>query len=493
MTRRDLLRTAVVKTNPYWPFSVLNKVPYTLALKAIIQMCRQFPEVKSLYLRHGLTRKDWVPALSDIDLTLIIESRLSLTEELTSLRSFWSRYARLKKSFPMLGEVDILDEESLDSWAKFTIRGYEIKDWQLIYGQETAHSTYMPSSTRLTFDALNYSLLCYRTFLLKRFYQQDPLPYLTVLEMQRVVTKILQYAHYGDEADHCGYSAVTRSHEKAEMLGSIFSAWEASIHRWDPSRALLGTAKGTEEYPSGSEHRTLRIAKQALTPGQRPLPDEAIKSILEAYDTSIVIVHDALDAARIRACLETVSHTFARREPAPLLVGASVFRYMLQFCTPFLYTHLSTCGEIVYGKDVLADLEPPQASFFIHSVLEQMPTILAFPRSRKVIVPPNSAWFSEREVVSLVERALFVKLYLETGRIKPRYHELLAESRQRYAHYYGAMQTLQERIGSLKEEAACGELFRLLRNLVNDIHHQMKNSAASTNLFPHEETGASFR
>jgi hypothetical protein len=491
MTHRDLVRTAVVKTNPYWPFSILNKVPYTLALKAFIQMCQQFPEVKSLYLRHGLTRKDWVPALSDIDLTLIIESRLDLTEELTFLRSFWHRYARLKKLFPMLGEVDILDEESLDSWARFTIRGYEIKDWQLIYGRETAHNTYMAGSVCLTFDALNYSLLCYRTFLLKRFYQQTPLPSLTMLEMQRVVTKILQYANYGTGDDRCDYSAVTRLREKAEMLRSIFSAWEESIQRWDLATTLLDTDKETAEHPADIERRNLRIAKPALVFAKPSPSDEVIESIIEAYNTSIVIVHDALAAGQIRACLETL-HTFAQREPAPLIVSASVFRYMLRFSAPFLYTHLSTCGEIVYGKDVLADLEPPQVSFFIHSVLEQTPTILAFPRSRKVIEPPSSAWLSEREAVSLVERALFVKLYLETGRIKLRYHELLAESRQRYAHYYTAMQTLQEGIGSLKEEAAGYEFFRLLRDLANDIHQQMKNSAARIDLFAHEGTGASF-
>jgi predicted nucleotidyltransferase len=454
-------------------------------------MCQQFPAVKSLYLRHGLARKDWVPALSDIDLTLVIESRLSLTEELTFLRSFWNRYARLKKLFPMLGEVDILDEESLDAWARFTIRGYEIKDWQLIYGRETARGTYIASPVRLTFDALNYSLLCYRTFLLKRFHQQAPLSYLTVLEMQRVVTKILHYANYSDGNERCDYHVVTPPQEKAEMLRNIFSAWEESIQRWGPSIALLGTGKGTGEYPVGSEHRKLRIVKQALALKQWTPFDEAIESILEAYNTSIVILRDGLDTRQICTCLEMVRHAFAQREPAPLIVSASVFRYMLRFCAPFLYTHLSTCGEIVYGNDVLSDLEPPQVSFFVHSILEQTATILAFPRSRKVIEPPNSAWFSEREVVSLVERGLFVKLYLETGRIKLQYHEFLAESRRRYTHYYGAMQTLQERIGALEEEAVCSELFRLLRDLANDIHQQMNNSAARTNLFSHEGTGVS--
>jgi hypothetical protein len=83
MTLREAIRTAVVKTNPHWPFSTLNKLPYSLALKAFVQVCRQFSEVKSVYLRHGLTRDDWLPAVSDIDLTLIIESSLSIEAEFT--------------------------------------------------------------------------------------------------------------------------------------------------------------------------------------------------------------------------------------------------------------------------------------------------------------------------------------------------------------------------------------------------------------------------
>ena len=36
----------------------------------------------------------------------------------------------------MIGEVDILNENQIDSWTKFTIRDYETREWKLLYEQK---------------------------------------------------------------------------------------------------------------------------------------------------------------------------------------------------------------------------------------------------------------------------------------------------------------------------------------------------------------------
>ena len=87
MDFKTLVRTVVVKTNPIFPFYRLNRIPYELAIKSIKQLCAKFPEIKSLYLRHGLTRLDWEPGLSDIDLTLVMSSELSQEEEYDFLQA----------------------------------------------------------------------------------------------------------------------------------------------------------------------------------------------------------------------------------------------------------------------------------------------------------------------------------------------------------------------------------------------------------------------
>src|SRR5437016_5956468 len=101
MKIRDIVRTAVLKTNPHWPFSSLNKTPYYLAIRIFVQACKRFPEIHSVYLRAGLTEGHWLPGLSDIDLTLVIDSKLTVEREFVFLRSFWKRYKFLKCFFPM--------------------------------------------------------------------------------------------------------------------------------------------------------------------------------------------------------------------------------------------------------------------------------------------------------------------------------------------------------------------------------------------------------
>jgi hypothetical protein len=112
------VRILIVKTNPYRPFSTLNKMPYYIAIKAFVRLCKRFPEIKSIYLRHGLTEANWVPGLSDIDRTLIIDSGLNIEEEFSFLGLFWNNYDRMKKLFPMLGDIEILNAEHIGTWTK---------------------------------------------------------------------------------------------------------------------------------------------------------------------------------------------------------------------------------------------------------------------------------------------------------------------------------------------------------------------------------------
>jgi hypothetical protein len=81
MEVKELVRFLIVKSNPYGPFSTLNKMPYYIAIKGFIQICKRFPEIKSIYLRHGLAEGNWVPGISDIDLTVVIDSDLTVEEE----------------------------------------------------------------------------------------------------------------------------------------------------------------------------------------------------------------------------------------------------------------------------------------------------------------------------------------------------------------------------------------------------------------------------
>src|ERR1700722_13474288 len=111
MSSRDILRTLIVKTNPYWPFSWCNRVPYALATRALIQAFGKCPEVHSLWLWHD----QWVPAMSDIDSWVVLKRGMSAEQEYDFLESFWKTFDRLRRFFPVL-DAEILSEDEIPMW-----------------------------------------------------------------------------------------------------------------------------------------------------------------------------------------------------------------------------------------------------------------------------------------------------------------------------------------------------------------------------------------
>src|SRR5262245_57035494 len=371
MSFRDTIRTAVVKTNPYWPFSTLNKMPYALALEAFIQICKQFSEVKSLYLRHGLTQDDWLPAISDIDLTLIIDSQLSVDEEFTFLRLFWKRYDRLKKLFLMLGEVEILTEDQVSSWTKFTIRGYEAKNWRLIYGRETVKSSYTVIPERLMLDALDYAWFCYQTFFLKKLYQGSPHSFLTFHEMQRLVGKILHYANYFAAGDGIQPPLKRSFSETADMLHYVLEAMGEGVRRLTSSPDFVRLRERAECCLANIAYRSHPFTEQVLGEGELAPFRETVDSVWFVDNEKVIVVKDRVTAAEMRGCLDAIKCLSVPPESDIMVVSTSMFRYMLQVSRPFLYMHLMVYGKVAHGRDVLSDLQPPAISFFAYSVLEQ--------------------------------------------------------------------------------------------------------------------------
>lgn len=68
---RNLLRTYALRSNPYWPFTRLNRWPYDIALDTLVRVVRTSPEIRSVYVRAP-REQPWIPGLTDIDLTLIL-------------------------------------------------------------------------------------------------------------------------------------------------------------------------------------------------------------------------------------------------------------------------------------------------------------------------------------------------------------------------------------------------------------------------------------
>jgi hypothetical protein len=136
---RDLLRTFVLRTNGIWPLSACNRLPYSTAVRLFVNAVRGRREIASVYLRHGMTGNAWIPGLSDIDWTVILERGLEEADERDFLEWFWSTYDRLRRYFPMLGEVVILDEGEFRLWQIYSSTTSQGWSWMLLHGRETAN------------------------------------------------------------------------------------------------------------------------------------------------------------------------------------------------------------------------------------------------------------------------------------------------------------------------------------------------------------------
>ena len=131
---RDLLRTVVLKTNPYPPFRQCNRWPYRLAIERVGRAFCSLPALKALYLRHGLASSSWIAGLSDIDFTVVLKPELSAKQEFDILYNLRARYRRIQRWFPMLGELDVLSEEDLTRWISLTNSTPFPRSWTLLHG-----------------------------------------------------------------------------------------------------------------------------------------------------------------------------------------------------------------------------------------------------------------------------------------------------------------------------------------------------------------------
>jgi hypothetical protein len=489
MNAVDMIRTAVLKTNPYWPFSSLNKMPYHLAIKAFIRACKKFPEIKSAYLRPGLAEGILIPGLSDIDLTIIIDRTLTVEKEFSFLHSFWKNHDSMKTLFPMFGEIEIFNEEHIGSWTRFGVPGYKARNWRLVYGIETLKSNYIESPRRLAMDSLNFAFWFYSGYFIRKFSQQKQPNYLASQDLKRLGIKILRCLNHTDNESQ-KQNIELRLDDKTAVLCSILKALEEDTRCFTPDNNQTASKKRDTEWLTDiSFYNTVHFDNRALGVGELTSCDDAIESIMLDYHKRIFIVlKDGLNAAEMRSCIDNVRRVFAGEDAILVIASSCIFKHMLWFYDPFLYTHLITYRTIAYGRDLLSEIQPPDMHSFIRKVIEQTTNILAFTQSRALILAPGPHWFSGRAFDSIVERSLFIKLYLEKGVIRPWHNQLLTESQKHYPDYYKKLGELKENTDHLSNGALSREAFGLLKGIANDIHESISTSDVVDNLFKIDES-----
>lgn len=437
MKFRDLLRTGVLATNRYWPFSSLNKLPYAVAIQSFVRLCSSYPAIKSVSLRAGLVERQWVPGLSDIDFTIVLDGTLSNEEQLIFLRDFWRRFTMLKRRFPMIGEVDILNDSHIASWARFGLPGHSTRHWRLLHGIETVSSApFDPSwfAEDCIDYALNYFYWYSRGFFERKFYGNAEPSYLLDQDLRRLASKSLRCLERistrnrieDRSLEHCS-EPVLFARVLTELQKQISVVTNANIN--DPGDISWDSQWAVERQAAHTHQNIVDAGIFAPWTG-------VIESVTLDFNNRIyVVVKDDLNVSEIARCVANLQPNLNQAGQTISLLSRTVFTYLLRHYQPFEYLHLLRHRKLVFGNDLVLQLVPPSKAACARFVVNQVPNVVAFPYSRSFHNNPNT-----NELASLVERGLFARVYLDNHIVAPTPEKLLSVCQPRYPNLVRVLQ-----------------------------------------------------
>lgn len=471
MNLKDAVRTAVIATNSYWPFSTINRYPYYVAINALTRLCSKQPQVKSVYLRSGLVERDWIPGLSDIDETVITDSAISSSEEFSFLRSFWRRFLDLKATFPMLGEVDVLNDRAIQSWARLGVPGYAVPRWRLLYGPHTAKPTYVSNCGRLARDCLNYALnYLYwysRGYFAQRFYEHPEPRYLLVQDLGRLASKIFRCLASAPAIELGDIGEPAHWENEHEVCAAVVQAMEratAQILRREGTGETHETAWGAQfaEYPA--------IPGRRIDVGGSAAWTDAVDSIIFDFsERAYVVLKDNIDAMNLAACAAGLKQAFRSSPNVVTIMSRSTFAYTVRYYQPYEYFDLMRHRKLAFGTDPLARIAPPCKTAYSEFLVSQAPHLLAYPQSLKMHVAANDSSIAAAEMASTFKRALLLLLYLEHGLVAPTQEVMLRECGRYYPEQVATLRAL----GVSRISIPSREQFDIFRRMADNINDRL--------------------
>jgi hypothetical protein len=211
---------------------------------------------------------------------------------------------------------------------------------------------------------------------------------------------------------------------------------------------------------------------------------EAIRSIILSSRRKIyIILKDGLEASVMGSCFDALGRVFIKKDSTPVMMTSSVFEYMLRYYRPFEYTNFIRNRTVIYGEDLLPQLQPPDRHSLINFLIRQVPNLLAFPQTHTLVLPLNPNGFSGGDFDSRIEQSLLLKFYLETGAIGPWYDELLYKCEKQYPQHFEKFYGLKKNSGYGRDEVWSREAFTLFKVVTNDINKSISNSSVVDYLF----------
>jgi len=474
MRIRDAVRIAVVFTNPLWPFSLLNKIPYRIALRAFIMRCARYPHIKSIYIRHSFAGNNWLPALSDIDMTIIIEGGLTHKVELAFLNSFWKTYGKIKKFFPMLGEITILSTDDLEKWPLLSRKIGQSDCWKLVYGN--SWPAFERTPCRNPRQMLYYAYAFYYEYLSKKFFSDGVPGHLFLKEINRATQKVATYVCYGSHGP---------AQQAPKTIYDCFSFAIRMLHEASPGSRQPKLSENTVAFIPENEDFFIPIKKHIPTDAlfmdhRKKVPDfvqyllryagsEILSMLFLPNGNRIYIVIDsALSEERAHKLITVVRKGVLNyRVFYPFIGTAQMLRESIVTYNPLWYYYLMHKGKVVYGRDIISELCPPDGNTLDQHLLIKA----AYAPIRLRNYPQNNIsymqWLLGPSAYYYIEELLQMKLFFETGYLETSSQPLI----ERYEKYYPELRRISDPAIPSDFEAAAlaNERFSLIKAVLKDL------------------------
>ncbi len=469
------IRSVVLKANHIPPLRYMNKIPYFLAIRSLVSMCRKLSGLKSLYVRNSFAIGNWTPGVSDIDLTLIISEDLSTEEEYYFFQLFRNQYHKLKTFFPMLGEFEILNRANLDSWTKYSMTGYESRNWLLLYGEQVLKTNYILRPKTFMIDRYNHCLMNYIYDFFKHFQRNGNFYGQSSLELQRLTNKILRYssAELGVEKH------VIKKGCDHELMGLIVKNFDDSLRNFTRSEPSERVETDIKNILNNAELNQVSFKEAPQCIRESADCHETIISI--TYPTEdpraiFIVLKNDLDYWHIISCIRIAIQIFSDQHVKPVFMTYRTFSYFIRYYEPFVYVSLLRKRTILFGEDILPGIETPDVHFLTNGILKSATHILTYPFRYEFPNPSKSHSYSAANFENvLLGWFLPVKLFLEKGVLEIEYPKILLEYKKHYPGYYEMIKADELYNDAVNDDRIELKRFSLLRSIANDISKSMLN------------------
>jgi len=333
----------IVLTVNRWPLGMrLTKLPYRAAVVLFRRQLRRDPLILAAYARNSYANGTWIPGRSDIDLTVILREGGAPQEEYACVRKLRKNYASLQRWFPMLGELEIINEAHLEAWTRFTIAGYESRHWLRLYGKEVVPIAYKGDAEQRQRDRLNHAINIYRYLMI---------PALGTASQQILVRYVKKILRYLDESADAAADEGLAEKRPERLQATVVHGLEKAVI----SQATM---------PVGGKVLDLDVVLgKAVTPSVRhgapsPFPSDQLpaKELLDgvlrsANDPEMIyfVPRPGLDLDHLEACIAAINPGAYLPVVMP---GAVLMRY-LECVDPLEHLALLQDRTVLWGNDPL--------------------------------------------------------------------------------------------------------------------------------------------